>query len=237
MNSFDIGIITFLNQFAHHSQVFDSLVVLVVQNDLFKGGVFMALLWWVWVEPKNNLNKNDGREYVLPTLFASIFAVFLARALALSLSFQTRPLQTPEIHFQIPYMVDISNLEGWSSFPSDHAALFITLAIGLILASRRIGMISLFYAIFIILLPRLYIGLHWPTDILAGALIGLAIGLLSNISKVRDFINDLCWRWLDKHPSSFYACFFLLTYQTAVLFDDARNILSIFGKLILSSSF
>jgi hypothetical protein len=60
-------------------------------------------------------------------------------------------------------------LSGWSSFPSDHACLFFALATGLCLISPVIGGLALLHASLIVSLPRIYLGLHYPTDVLAGA--------------------------------------------------------------------
>jgi hypothetical protein len=44
VNAFDTGIMHFLNQFAQHSWVWDSLVAVFRQNHLLKGGVLSAVL-------------------------------------------------------------------------------------------------------------------------------------------------------------------------------------------------
>lgn len=87
------------------------------------------------------------RELLLFGLFASTFAVLVARILALTLPFRVRPLQNPLLDFKLPHSMDPNTLIGWSSFPSDHAVLFFCLAMSLWLVSKRLGAVALVYAL------------------------------------------------------------------------------------------
>jgi undecaprenyl-diphosphatase len=120
-------------------------------------------------------------------------------------------------------------MESWSSFPSDHGALFFAFAAGMLFISRAIGVSAFAYAFFVIGLPRVYLGLHYPTDILVGALIGIGVAWLANTEKVRRHIGLPAMQWLRKAPGSFYACLFLLTYEIGSMFDHVRAI----GKFVL----
>lgn len=110
------------------------------------------------------------------------------------------------------------------SFPSDNAVLFFTLAAGLFFASRRVGVILFLYAAFVVCLPRMYLGVHWPTDILAGAALGVGLGWLGARERVRRAISRPVLAWLDREPGWFCAGLFLLTYQVASLFSDSRDV-------------
>ena len=64
------------------------------------------------------------------------------------------------------------------SFPSDHAAVAFAIAFGVLAFSRRAGILFLAAAT-LISLSRIALGLHYPSDVLAGALVGWAAALLT----------------------------------------------------------
>ena len=137
MNAFDVHTIHFLNSFAHRWWVFDSLVGQVERNDLLKGGVIMALFWSAWILYGNAHPENKGK--LLFGLISSFFAMVLARVLALTFPFRVRPLLNVQLNFRLPYGTDPNRVIGWSSFPSNHAALFFCLAVAYGLYLRDSG--------------------------------------------------------------------------------------------------
>ncbi|MEP7335599.1 MAG: phosphatase PAP2 family protein [Actinomycetota bacterium] len=63
------------------------------------------------------------------------------------------------------------------SFPSDHASAAFAVAFAVLLFDRRVGSIFLAAAV-IVGFGRIAIGAHYPADVLAGVLVGLAAALL-----------------------------------------------------------
>jgi len=79
------------------------------------------------------------------------------------------------------------------SFPSGHAARAVMLAVlGLGLGPVGLGIVLLVWAPLVVL-ARVAMGVHYLSDVLAGALLGLAIGLamLWIIFKISPFISPL----------------------------------------------
>lgn len=221
VNSFDSSIILYVNQFARRWPMLDEAVRAIAQLDLIKGGLFIFLLAWFWCSKGAERPRN--RETIVATMIATLAAIVLGRLIALGLPFRVRPMNSPDIPFIAPYG-EVLLFRGWSAFPSDHAMVFATLATGLWFISPVVGLVMLVYGAVFIGLPRLYLGWHHPTDLLAGAGFGILLGVVANSTKVRRWITKVPLRVAEARPSLFYAVSFLVLSQFANMFYDVRTI-------------
>ena len=221
MNAFDLCILHFLNSFAHRFLTMDAVIVFVMNDNFLRGGFLMALFWSAWIRQDDA--RPEKREYLIFGLLACFFSVLLARVLALQLPFRERPLRNPGIVLNLPYTMDPGALKGWSSFPSDHATLFFCLATALWMVSRRLGIVAVCHALFVVTLPRVYAGIHYPTDILAGALLGCGVASLARFANFRKWVANPVLRVVEQYPAFSYTCFFLLSFEFAEMFATVFN--------------
>lgn len=220
MNVFDESIISFLNEFSNRYIIFDFFINYLKGNMLWKGGVLMALYWMAWFK---KTERRESQVHVITSLFSCFAALFVARGLALTLPFRLRPIHNPDIDFLLPYSLNPEILDGWSSFPSDHATLFFAMATGLYFISKKLGVITYIYVFFVICFPRIYLGLHYPTDILGGALVGITITWIFNSLNMRYSLAEPALNLEKTSPKVFYPAFFLLTYELANMFIHLRG--------------
>lgn len=223
IQNFDVASVNWLNHLTPRPNFFTSLMVLIWDNDLLKGAVLVTLMWFLWFS--NKQKQPETRQKIILTIIACFIAIIAGRALAFLLPQRPRPIINPNVHLTTHVELGISN---WNSFPSDHAVMFFSLATGLYLISRKIGIFSFVYCLVVIFFPRIYLGLHYPTDIITGAGLGIVITWLVFSQKKMDMIGKRMMNFATKYPGIFYALFFLLTFQIATLFDESRIIGSYF---------
>lgn len=229
-NALDTAVITFVNQFARHSWTLDQVLAFVSINKLVKGGVLISLLWWAWFRRRDPASNHQA--HVLATLIACVIALAMARISLLLLPFRNRPLHDESLDFVLPYGVAEGALDGLSSFPSDHAVLFFCLAAGLFFVSRAMGWFALLYTTLFIAWPRIYLGLHFPTDIVAGALVGVAVSLACNLSLPGSRVARWGLRAFQVRPELAYPLLFLASFQIVDLFESSRSAFSGLSKLL-----
>ena len=228
MNPFDLSISSFINGFARRSFRFDQSVVFLSDYNLLKGVAVFALIWWLWFRHEDVRRK---REALLAAMIASIPALAIAWALSRLIA-RPRPLNETPFFFRAPFGQNSSGWVNVSSFPSDHAVLFFALVTGIFFASRRAGWFTFAYVTIMICLPRLYIGAHYATDILAGGALGVSMAWLANRPTIRNPLTSWALQWLEAKPAEFYCFSFLMTYLMAELFDPILKMLK-FANLII----
>jgi undecaprenyl-diphosphatase len=190
-----------------------------------KAGLIGALCYWAWFKNGEDKQKNkEAREAIISAMLACLFSIVLARLIVMAFPFRIRPLADPTNGFHFP--AESIDWQNWSSFPSDNAILFFMITTCLFSISRVFGWIALLDTVFLICLPRVYLGIHYPTDILAGAAMGIGIGLLASQKAVNSRVARIPFLWLEKHPGSFYAASFLLMFQVTAIFWDVRYVAS-----------
>jgi undecaprenyl-diphosphatase len=222
VNSFDQIILVWLNHFARTSHALDWTVSTLATSNAVKGGLFTVVLLWFWFGESGGQRRN--REIIVATAAAASVAIISGRLLAYALPFRIRPVHNVDLAFVAPYGYPEGLLRGWSAFPSDHAMLFVAMATGFWFLSRRLGLAALVYVGVVILLPRVYLGMHHPSDVVAGALLGAAFALFANLEPVRARLARLPLRWATVHPRSFYAAGFVAAMQVATMFEAPREV-------------
>ena len=122
LDRLDFPVAQFFNQWVRSTWWLDQALAFLSQNHLFKGGVLMALLWWAWFRRGSEVKV---RKHLTLTLLTCVLALGVGRTLVNLLPHRPRPLHEPALDLVTPYGVAEQALSDLSSFPSDHAVLFL----------------------------------------------------------------------------------------------------------------
>src|SRR5258707_11095788 len=219
MDLFDTSIQTFLTRFALSSTVLNHAIRVIAGLYTFKGFVLIPVLWWIWFKPSHR--GEWEREMVGATIASGLLGLAIFMLFAHYLPFRMRPLYNPDLPLHFPSGgLGTAVLPTWSSFPSDHALLWMSVATGIFLVWRGIGVLALLYTAIFICLPRVYLGWHYPTDVLAGAAIGMTITWIMTRDAVRTRFAVPILRWIHRFPGPSYAVLFVICFELVTQFDE-----------------
>lgn len=122
--------------------------------------VFLMLWWW-------------SMGIVLPrlSLFAGMFVAMLAVSYAIAL---VHPRERPVS--QLSGVKTLIHTFGtWKSFPSDHTIGATLLAYGGMLAFSGLLEVQFVFACVLVAVGRVWVGVHYPRDILGGVIVASAV--------------------------------------------------------------
>lgn len=227
-NPLDLAVIRWLGQYTMASAPLNQVLRFIEGANLFKGLPMMSLFWFYWF--KETPATPRIRRTLLATLVGCMIGVLVARFVNNVLPFAPRPFANPALpHLVYAGLAPIESqtLFHLNSFPSDHATLFFGLALGFWLISKPMGLLVFAYTALFIALPRMYLGLHYTTDILAGTALGIGFVLLSTWSRIAPLYTEPCMRLLEKYPAAFQTGLFFITIEVGILFDDVRKFLQL----------
>jgi membrane-associated phospholipid phosphatase len=207
-----------INSIAGRSWLFDSIVAFFIDNDLAKAGVIGGCFLAAWYGGKSIESTNARRRILITTLVAAICVITTTKVLSKTIFLPRPEIQTQKIYrlegdqlvemkrMPVRTMLDDESqkdhralLSGdidsndLGSFPSDHAGFFIAISLGILLASRRIGLLALGWSIFVILGGKLISGQHTPLDVAAGATVAIA-----ELALIQYVVRKGFPGWLDK---------------------------------------
>jgi undecaprenyl-diphosphatase len=161
----DHRIFLFINHWPH-TPISDAIALTLSGVLASTIAVWLLLSVWVFVREE----KRD-HWFFLPVVLASGLSLFITDVWLKNFFIRNRPpLSLGTINIGNP-MFD-------HSFPSGHATFAWALAV--VLAAKEPRAKWLFYGLaFLISLSRVYLGKHYPYDVIAGTLVGIVIGSVS----------------------------------------------------------
>jgi undecaprenyl-diphosphatase len=224
MNIFDSSFETYLSniQFGHFAT---QSIEAIADWYTFKGLVLIPVLWWMWF--RQDERREWRREMVLATVLSGLVALFVGRLMSHWLPFRVRPVYSTELHLHFPSgATNDAQLTSWSSFPSDHAMLWMAVATGIFLVWRGIGVLAILYTALVICLPRAWLGFHYPTDLLVGAAVGIVITFIMTRDAIRARYATPVLRTIERYPGPSAMLAFILCLEIVTQFDELRKLAS-----------
>jgi undecaprenyl-diphosphatase len=216
----DLWIIHRLNALAGN-RVIDTFVGFVCGSKFLRGMVPLAIYWFLWFAG-DPCRRSERRAILAAGCCASLAAIVIARTIAHVFPDRPRPFADPTTGFHPVFDVSRGDFEDWTSaFASDTAAFEFALAWSLLRTCPGCGKFLLVYGLVVACLPRIYVGVHFPSDIYVGALAGIVAAILVQ----RRFVLKALEKTINRYGSRplFYAFAFLFTCELALIFQNVRE--------------
>jgi membrane-associated phospholipid phosphatase len=193
----DLYIIQKLNGLVADKGHWYDLINALGENPFIRGTPIFICLFYVWFSKTDILHKSK----IILGFFGILIALTISVYCQSHLHFHLRPIFDASIN--------IANPNGWKigsfgkriySFPSDTATVYFALSFIVFLANKKLGTACLVWNILTIGVSRVALGFHYPSDILAGLILGG--GLVFTCTKIK-FAQNFMGNLLAKYDVRF----------------------------------
>jgi undecaprenyl-diphosphatase len=166
-----------------HNPVLDSIMVFITH--LGDAGIF-----WIAISVVLLFFKKY-RKIGVVSLGALILSVLFTNVIIKNLFDRVRPFMYDEAVRQRLLIAEPFD----SSFPSGHSSASMAAAVSIFIYNKKIGIPALAAAL-LIAFSRLYLFVHFPTDVLTGLILGILYAVAS--AAVVKFLNEKYkFKWLQ----------------------------------------
>lgn len=154
-----------INRFAEHTSWLHTPARLYAEDGVALFAVLLLVGWWV--------ARRRGPAVMAAALWAPI-GTLLAVGINQPI---VHAIAEPRPYTVLPHALSLVAHSTDPSFPSDHATMAGAVAAGLLLVDRRLGLLASLAAV-LIAAARVYVGAHWPLDVVAGLALGAVVSLV-----------------------------------------------------------
>lgn len=162
MNTINDTIFRLINNLAGSLSFLNPIVIFFAKYAIYVLAIFMIYLWFT---------KPRMRRALIASVLIFIVAEILAKGLGLL-------IEHPQPFATLPNVYQLIEKKVGNSFPSDHTVLAFSICTTLFLGSRAKAKPLYLVLAFLVGIGRIWVGVHYPVDVLVGALLGAVSAFL-----------------------------------------------------------
>ncbi|MGZ4438327.1 MAG: phosphatase PAP2 family protein [Nocardioidaceae bacterium] len=155
-----------VNRFAQHTPALHTVMTAYAKYGVVLFALLLGITWLV-------ARRSGNPRLVAASLWAPV-GVLVALAVNQPI---VRLVHEPRPFTVFPAAEVLVHRSQDFSFPSDHAVMAGAVAAGVLLVDRRLGIVAAVLAV-LMAFARVYVGAHFPVDVLAGLAVGVFVVVL-----------------------------------------------------------
>jgi membrane-associated phospholipid phosphatase len=192
----DLSLFYALNKLVATNGFLATIIELLSENPLLRGAPVFFYIFYLWFSTNDILVKTRFLLGFIACIVGVVISVFCQTHLHLHI----RPIFDDHLGIVnvLKWTKDSANRRIYS-FPSDTATLYFALVMIILLENKKLGFILFIWAIITAGICRVAVGIHYPSDIIGGIILGSGLVLaFSTVKKVNMRVAKLISRYDPK---------------------------------------